>query len=642
MDPAPASSQAAAVPGLSTLWARTRGDPGVCIAVLDGPVDRGHPSFGGARLDTVATLAASDRAAAACAASGEATGAALDHGTHVASVIFGNHDGPVAGIAPGCRGLIVPIFGGAQAEDRPVCSEIDLARAITQAAQHGAHVINISAGVAAPHGDAHDLLRKAIDWCERQHILVVAAAGNSGRDTVDVPAALPWVIAVGAMDRDGTPLESSNWGARYRDHGLLAPGDGIAGAAPGGGVTRRSGSSMAAAIVSGIAGLLLSEQRRAGAIDAARVRDALLRGARPCTPGDGVDCGRTLGGFLDVARALALVQRKNSVFVEGVTPMSEMNSDQAAGEERAITPSCGCGGSSSGNGGSSASGVTAASCGCQGSQSGTPPFVYALGTIGYDVRSEARRDAFTQRGVAHPEDAAEMLAYLAESPSSAEALTWTLNQEDTALYAIKPAGPFAAETYVRLRECLRMQVERGADHVSMPGVLRGQARLANGQVLPVVVPDLRGIYAWTVGALVDAVAGPKPEVKPGAKPGPTEDHSLYESRVTDVSNFLERVYYEVRNLGLAPQDRAINYAATNAFQVEYVFRSSIDAGLKLDTIEVERSPICRPESDCWDVKLTFFNPSRRLEQARLVYRFTIDVSDVVPVTVGKIRAFHVY
>ncbi|MCP4549327.1 MAG: peptidase S8, partial [bacterium] len=62
----------------------------------------------------------------------------------------------------------------------------------------------------------------------------------------------------------------------------------------------------------------------------------------------------------------------------------------------------------------------------------------------------------------------------------------------------------------------------------------------------------------------------------------------------------------------------------------------------LDQIDVERSPICRPESDCWDVKLTFFNPTKRIEQARVVYRFTIDVSDVVPVTVGPVRHWHVY
>ncbi len=64
--------------------------------------------------------------------------------------------------------------------------------------------------------------------------------------------------------------------------------------------------------------------------------------------------------------------------------------------------------------------------------------------------------------------------------------------------------------------------------------------------------------------------------------------------------------------------------------------------LELDGIDVEVSPICRPGSECWDVKLTFFDPARRLERARRVYRFTVDVSDVVPVTVGTVRAWSVY
>ena len=88
--------------------------------------------------------------------------------------------------------------------------------------------------------------------------------------------------------------------------------------------------------------------------------------------------------------------------------------------------------------------------------------------------------------------------------------------------------------------------------------------------------------------------------------------------------------------------RSANYAATNAFQLEHVYRDAIQTGLKLDTIDVERSPICRPGADCWDVKLTFFNLAKRLEQARVVYRFTVDVSDVIPVTVGPVRHWHVY
>ena len=39
----------------------------------------------------------------------------------------------------------------------------------------------------------------------------------------------------------------------------------------------------------------------------------------------------------------------------------------------------------------------------------------------------------------------------------------------------------------------------------------------------------------------------------------------------EILNFLNRVYYELRNLGIAPQERAINFAATNAFQTRQAF-----------------------------------------------------------------------
>lgn len=57
-------------------------------------------------------------------------------------------------------------------------------------------------------------------------------------------------------------------------------------------------------------------------------------------------------------------------------------------------------------------------------------------------------------------------------------------------------------------------------------------------------------------------------------------------------------------------------------------------------IEVEKSPFCRINSDCWDVKLKFFDPENG-RRARKVYLFTIDVSDRIPVTLGQIRSWSV-
>jgi hypothetical protein len=87
---------------------------------------------------------------------------------------------------------------------------------------------------------------------------------------------------------------------------------------------------------------------------------------------------------------------------------------------------------------------------------------------------------------------------------------------------------------------------------------------------------------------------------------------------------------------------ASNYAATNLFQAREAFETAVKQDMKLDSIDAEVSPICRPDSDCLDVILTFFNPSKRFEQARLSYRFTIDVSDVVPVAIGEPRSWYIY
>ncbi len=168
------------------------GDPRVCIAVLDGAVDLSHPCFDGAALSTVSV--------------GTATaGAALDHGTAVASLIFGQPGTPVTGLAPACRGLVIPVFSESVAGViRSVASSTSRAP-FSSAVEHGAHVVNISGGQLVPAGDPYPWLAKALETCHRRGVLVVAAAGNDGCDCLHVPAAAEGVLAVGAMDGDGRP-----------------------------------------------------------------------------------------------------------------------------------------------------------------------------------------------------------------------------------------------------------------------------------------------------------------------------------------------------------------------------------------------------------------------------------------------------
>ena len=69
-----------------------------------------------------------------------------------------------------------------------------------------------------------------------------------------------------------------------------------------------------------------------------------------------------------------------------------------------------------------------------------------------------------------------------------------------------------------------------------------------------------------------------------------------------------------------------------------MFSAALKDGLALDTIAVEKSPFCRLDSDCWDVRLRFFDPDND-RRARRVFRFTLDVSDLMPVTLGDVRTW---
>ena len=99
--------------------------------MLDGVVAFDHPSLAGAGLAAIETLASP-------ASSAVSSGSAREHGTQIASVIFGRHPGPVRGVAPHCRGLIVPIYKDVVDGSPVPCSQLDLARALLQALQAGA------------------------------------------------------------------------------------------------------------------------------------------------------------------------------------------------------------------------------------------------------------------------------------------------------------------------------------------------------------------------------------------------------------------------------------------------------------------------------------------------------------------------
>jgi cyanobactin maturation PatA/PatG family protease len=197
-------------------------------------------------------------------------------------------------------------------------------------------------------------------------------------------------------------------------------------------------------------------------------------------------------------------------------------------------------------------------------------------------------------------------------------------------------GSFGRDVYGLLQEFLAGQVEAEdsedyVERVSIPGILtKKTVKLFSGQVVPVIEPhNTRGIYSWKVNTLVTAAL---------ETVRATATEATEETMRRTLGSFLNRIYYDLRNLGTTSQDRALNFAATNAFQAASTFAQAVATGMELDSITVEKSPFCRIDSDCWDVKLKFFDPENS-RRAKKVYRFTIDVSDIIPVTLGEVRSW---
>jgi cyanobactin maturation PatA/PatG family protease len=290
--------------------------------------------------------------------------------------------------------------------------------------------------------------------------------------------------------------------------------------------------------------------------------------------------------------------------------------------QQAIEPSgCGCGGKSG-------------DCGCSGQTK--PQLAYAIGRLGVSFISQARRDAIWRNvngsysGDLKPITDEALATLFREQPFQAQSVIWTLSRTEVPMYAIVPAGAFAAEVYKWL---VAEWADKEVEFIAVPGVVAGEVTLYDGQTVPVLVPDLRGMYSWQTRAYVQALTAERKKAAPELS-----DQAIS----TEMDRFFGKIYFSIRNRGLLPEERALNAAATNAFNFSSIIVEVGQEGLTLRDISVERSPLNRPGSDYYDVLLTFFNPRDRQGQAPLRARFTIDVSDTVPVMIGEPVTWHEY
>ena len=216
------------------------------------------------------------------------------HGTEVASIIGarGNDGVGMSGVDWHVRLMPVKVL-----HDDGWGTTLTLIEGLRYALAHGARVINMS--VNGP--DRSQALDEAIRAAEAQGALIVTSAGNDGKNRDQVasyPASVSSsaVLTVASTDRSGALASDSGYGRGSVD--IAAPGEDVLTAGLGGGYATSSGTSFAAAYVSGAAALLASERPNASGV---QLRNALVASARR---GGSVDSSIS-GGRLDVTAAIS-------------------------------------------------------------------------------------------------------------------------------------------------------------------------------------------------------------------------------------------------------------------------------------------------------------------------------------------------
>lgn len=263
-------------------WTRNRGE-GVVVAVIDTGV--AYRDIGG-RFKQVPDLAEPRFVPGWDFVDGDDTpDDEHGHGTHVAGTIAQSTDNGVgvAGVAPLARIMPIRVL-----DARGGGSWGSVAAGIRWAADHGADVINMSLG----GGVNSRTIASAIAYAHRKGVVVVAAAGNTGRGRVQYPAANRFTVAVGAVRYDETLSFYSSYGSALD---VVAPGGDLRVDQNGDGMPdgvlqntilprapQRSdylafqGTSMAAPHVAGVAALL----RSAGVRDPAAIERILKESAK--------------------------------------------------------------------------------------------------------------------------------------------------------------------------------------------------------------------------------------------------------------------------------------------------------------------------------------------------------------------------
>ncbi len=254
---------------------RSNWGTGVRVAVLDTGVDFSHPTLEGVKGTSLNLV------------EGETDETSYDgHGTAVASIIAGNPD-QIGGLAPKAEILSVRVLN-----DEGVGDGYTVARGIIESVDRGADIINLSLGT---DGNSF-VLEEAIEYAQKNNVLVVASVGNDGKQGVTYPARYEGVIGVTAIDAKGTQASFSNYGDGVD---IGAPGTGVHAAWSEEGLVSFSGTSASTPFVTGALAGLISENQ---AMPRERLPELLYTHANDdVMPGEDAYVGK---GILDLGRVV--------------------------------------------------------------------------------------------------------------------------------------------------------------------------------------------------------------------------------------------------------------------------------------------------------------------------------------------------
>jgi subtilisin family serine protease len=175
------------------------------------------------------------------------------HGTHIAGIIAGQKDNQkgIAGIAPEAKIMVLKTFSQGTAYTS------DIIEAINYAEENGANIINCSFGTSEENPALEETIKNS-------ELLIIAAAGNNNINIDQnpvYPASYNYqnVIAVASINQKGTLSAYSNYGKNTIE--ITAPGETILSTIPENQYGYSSGTSMAAAYITGQAALTLSKNK---------------------------------------------------------------------------------------------------------------------------------------------------------------------------------------------------------------------------------------------------------------------------------------------------------------------------------------------------------------------------------------------